>query len=624
MQKILNHRGPDAQGIWIEGNIGLAHTRLSILDLTERGDQPMFSPSGGTIIVYNGEVYNFQELDRQFSLLPKETGTDTETVQRILEGYGAAGLKSFNGMWAFALWDTQRHELMVSVDRVGIKSLYYCFDGNTFAFASETKALVGAGFASHDIDPFALSQVLANNYVMPPYTIYRDIRQLRPGTVAYVDDLGMRSETYWKLPYPSNSLDPDNWQDIGAELCHLLGDSTKKRLTADVPVGVFLSGGVDSSIVSALTVDHMRNGTKSFSIGFTPSSRGDELANATRTSQLVGTEHHESRVTPKIFLQSLDDGLFSLDQPSYAGLEVFFVSRFAREQVKVCLSGTGGDELFAGYDQHPLHIKMQHRLLILQSLPRKHRGYLCDMLKNARVSGFRSGMRLRRLLNYSLRPLDFITDQRIQLPYGISLEDCLALHMKDAFPSNLIVRLKTLLEERMNGNRLDDYLNAALFLDAAFYLPHLLRDTDALSMAHALEVRVPFLDHRVIEFAFTIPRSLKIVNGVRKWILKKSMNHVFGDRYFRGKRGFGFPLGEWISGDSAFRDTFFETLGDEDAKNLFSEQVIRKVLDDSSSIFPWGWKLFCVARWYSVTKRNLELVSLDSMPPLKTGVPARN
>ncbi len=556
MGEALRHRGPDAGGEWVDAPAGVAvaHRRLSILDLSETGSQPMRSASGRHVIVYNGEVYNFPELRDEL----EAAGTrfrghsDTEVLLEGLERWGMVGtLPRLSGMFAFALWDADSRRLTLARDRAGKKPLYYGWAGNAFVFASELKALRAFPGFSADVDRVALGRYLQLGWVPGPRTIHAAVRKLPAGCAVTVEAGGSESEArpqpYWSaLDAAKNGL-AGAVREIGeAEAVEtleaLLAEAVRARMVADVEVGALLSGGIDSSLTVALMQRASPVPVKTFTIGFEV-ERYDESEAARALASHLGTEHTELMVRAEDALAVIPELPRIYDEPFADPSEIptFIVSRLARERVKVALSGDGGDELFAGYKRYPRALKSWSRW---GNMPAPLRGGLAAGLEGLARRGARSGSgrwagkaeRLSRAIGA-----------------GDGGELSFRMHQRCSRPEDLVPGFRP--EGRYGlapagTAEIADPLQAMMYADFAAYLvDDVLVKVDRASMALGLEVRCPLLDSRVLEFAWSLPRGLRIGDGGGKRIPRKLLERLVpAGLSQRPKRGFSPPVGAWLRG----------------------------------------------------------------------------
>jgi asparagine synthase (glutamine-hydrolysing) len=554
MTDAMAHRGPDAEGFFTKGPVHLAHRRLSIVDLSS-GQQPMFNEDGTRAIVYNGEIFNHAALRPELEAAGHRyrSHCDTETVLHAWEQFGPDCLLRFRGMFAFALWDERAQTLFCARDRLGIKPFYYYWDGRLFAFASEIKALFEHPAISPELDTSLLPEYLAFGYVSGEQSLFRNIRKLMPGHHLTLTLSGagpeLRTARYWDVPPPSPAASGRTDADWIAECRRRLEETVEMRLMSDVPLGTFLSGGLDSSAITALVRRMVPGAVKTFSVGYEEAAYS-ELSWARRAAQHIGTEHREVVVGMDQFFDALPRLIWHEDEPIAwpSSVSLYFVAKLAASEVKVVLTGEGSDELFAGYERYR-HYQFNRRWMDrYQHLP----------------SFLRSGVR-REIDSSSL----LSADVRRKLKHTfLGREDTLeSLQLDNFYAAFSQAEQATLLpgnQGRVYQSYLDVWNQAAerpllermLYADQKTYLVELLMKQDQMSMAASIESRVPFLDHTFVEFAATVPESLKIRGGEAKYILKKAVEDLLpNDIIYRKKMGFPTPLRGWLAGARAARLT---------------------------------------------------------------------
>ncbi|MDQ1637744.1 MAG: hypothetical protein QOF62_1083 [Pyrinomonadaceae bacterium] len=542
MCRVIAHRGPDDQGMWVKDQVALGMRRLSIIDLAG-GHQPMSGCEGTVTLVFNGEIYNYRDLQRELESHGHQfkTHSDTETIVHAYEEYGAGCLEHLRGMFAFAIWDARKRELFIARDRVGKKPLYYTITtSGTLIFGSELKSLREHPEFRREISVEALDSYLTFGYVPDPLTIFRDVHKLPPGHHLTFKDGRARVEQYWDFPYENEQENPArNEDECLEELRELLDESVRLRMEADVPLGAFLSGGIDSSTVVGLMARHATQPVKTFSIGFHEDSHS-ELKYARIAAQRFGTDHHEFIVTPDI-CEIVDELVWHFDEPfaDSSAIPTYMVSKLARQHVTVALSGDGGDEVFAGYTRYALDRKRS----AFAHLPRLVRqGVMQPLGRNLPHGAWGRNY----LHNVALDPLDrYIEDisifTRLNKP---------ALYTGDFRRQLATSEAAQRFRVYAAHSRADDPLDPLLYLDSKTYLPgDILTKVDRMSMAASLEVRVPLLDHKLIEFVCTrIPASMKMKGLETKHIFKRAVrNLVPAEILNRPKQGFGIPIDRWIN-----------------------------------------------------------------------------
>ena len=550
MCTVISHRGPDDQGTMVNDVVALGMRRLSIIDLSG-GHQPM--SSGDFTLVFNGEIYNYRELREQLQARGYrfQTKSDTESILHSYEEYGDNCVDHLRGMFAFALWDANKRKLFIARDRVGEKPLYYTLTKNgTFVFGSELKCLLEHPDVEREIDPEALDAYLTFGYVPDPLSIFKGIKKLAPGYSLTLIDGNVSVKQYWDFPY--EQAEERSEDDYVEELRQRLQESVRMRLVSDVPLGAFLSGGVDSSTIVALMAQEMSEPVKTFSIGFAEDSY-DELKYARLVAQRFGTDHHELIVTPDV-CNIVDELIRHFDEPfaDQSAIPTYYVSKLAREYVTVVLSGDGGDELFAGYTRYAVDLKRQG----FERLPRFLRQNVMKSLSEHLPHGARGR---NYLYNVALDPIDRYID-------NISVFTKLnrtSLYSQD-FLESLGGQQSAVAMYRELASHVDtgEPLERLLYLDSKTYLPgDILTKVDRMSMAVSLEARVPLLDHELIEFVGRMPASLKMRGDESKYIFKRAVENLVPKEILtRSKQGFGVPIGAWIN--DQLRERTHETLKD--------------------------------------------------------------
>lgn len=596
MCRSLTHRGPDDQGMMVEGPVSLGMCRLSIIDLAG-GHQPISNEDGSVTIVFNGEIYNYRELQEELQARGHsfQTNSDTETIVHAYEEFGEACVDRLRGMFAFAIWDERQNKIFIARDRVGKKPLYYTVTSQgTFVFGSELKALLAHAEVSREINPEALDAYLTLGYVPDPLCIFRDCHKLPPGHHLSFRQGQVTLKQYWDFRFERNETASRNAEDYLEELRVLLDEAVRIRLISDVPLGAFLSGGVDSSAVVGLMARHTRQPVKTFSIGFHEDSY-DELKFARVAARHFGTDHHEFIVTPDI-CKVVDELAWHFDEPfaDPSALPTYMVSKLAREHVTVALSGDGGDELFAGYTRYGI----DQRRAPFGRVPRVLRESLLRPLSQQLPH---AAWGRNYLHNVSLDAADRFLDS-VSVFTGLTKRALYAPEFRTHLQGE---GLSTASFRFLAGRvRSGDPLDVLLYLDSKTYLPgDILTKVDRMSMAVSLEARTPLLDHKLIEFVARIPASLKLRGGETKHIFKRAIeDFVPREILHRAKQGFGVPIQQWIN--VQLREQMHETLTDTRARGrgytepryvaqLLSEHE-RGRRDHSMPL----WTLFMLEQWF--------------------------
>ncbi|HEU4593746.1 MAG TPA: asparagine synthase (glutamine-hydrolyzing) [Pyrinomonadaceae bacterium] len=547
MNEAIHHRGPDEEGTYLRGRAGMAMRRLAIIDLAG-GQQPISNEDGTAWIVFNGEIYNFRELKERLEKLGHRfrTDCDTEAIVHAYEEYGADAPKHLRGMFAFAIWDERKGELFLARDRVGKKPLLYAHVGGKLVFGSEFQALLLHPEVGRDVDREAIHHYLSFMCVPAPMTAYRQIRKLEPGhSLRYTRDGEIKIERYWQPDF-SKKIDISE-EEAGERVLEILRDAVRVRLMSEVPLGAFLSGGVDSSTVVALMSEVSSTPVKTFSIGFEEQDFS-ELHHARRVAEHVGAEHHEFIVRPDA-LEVLPTLVEHYGEPyaDSSAIPTYYVARETRKHVTVALNGDGGDESFAGYERYAaMRLSERYRKLPHVLRERVIRQAV-ELLPSSELKRGRVRSLKRFLQSASLPPVErylrwvsvfdtgakagLYTDEFRRETAGADVRQWLAPWFA-----------------RANGAGVVD---ASLLTDTMTYLPNdLLVKVDIASMAVSLEARSPFLDHHVIEFAASLPERLKLRGLTTKYLLKRSLKKLLpSDNLTRKKMGFGVPVGHWFRGE---------------------------------------------------------------------------
>jgi asparagine synthase (glutamine-hydrolysing) len=543
MCTIMRHRGPDGEGVHVGPGVGLGMRRLAVLDLVT-GDQPVANEAGTVHVVFNGEIYNYREL-RQELIARGHTfrGTgDSEIIPHLYDEHGLAFISRLNGMFAIALWDSERCRLLLTRDRVGIKPLFYSLRRGNLYFGSEVKCILAADGSAREIDPLGVDQFLTFEYTASPATLFRDIRKVPPGSWLSWTEGTVLQGRFWDFPPPAQPLDAPV-SEIAERLRHTLAAAVRRQLVSDVPLGAFLSGGIDSSIMVAAMSEVSTTPPLTFSVGFADASYS-ELHHARAVASHCGTRHHEEVLTPD-YLSVLPDVVSQLDQPiaDFSVFPTLLVARMARNQVTVALGGDGGDELFAGYDAYQAD---RYSARSLDWLPRPLRAHI-DRL--ARLMPLGEGKRgfsnqSRRFLEGAALPAAW---QHMRWMIFLQEQGRAQLYSRE-FRASIPDQTGALVLSRFDRDQRDRLANQ-MRCDLRFYLPeNVLQKVDAMSMANSLEARVPYLDNEVIDLALSIPSDLKLRGGVRKWILKKAFAQRLPKEILqRGKEGFSMPMKNWLT-----------------------------------------------------------------------------
>ena len=558
MGAAIRHRGPDDDGVWLDPPSGMAlvHQRLAIVDLSPAGHQPMTSESGRWVLAYNGEIYNHQDLRHKIEGACSRPGwrghSDTETLLACIEEWGVeATLKHCIGMFAFALWDRQERRLILARDRAGEKPLYYGWQGDVFLFGSELKALRAHPAFNAAVDRGALALFLRHNYIPAPYSIHQGIFKLPPGTWLELAQ-GQRDaapRAYWSLAEVAarGMAEPFTGTDAEAvdELSRLLGNAVVGQQIADVPLGALLSGGIDSSLITALMQQHSRRPVRTFTIGFEEKAY-DEATHARAVAAHLGTEHTELRVSAGDALELIPRLPSMYDEPfaDSSQLPTHLVMALARQHVTVALSGDAGDEFFGGYNRYLFLPKVWRTLGWMPGALRSPALYLAGLAPGVLGKAIGAGQaadkiaKLRRLFATPVRSIDDLYRATVS-----EWPDPAGMLVDGHVPPNL-------LDSRDRWPSLADPVSRMMALDGMTYMPDdILVKVDRAAMAVSLETRAPFLDRDVMEFAWRLPMHMKLRDGKGKWILRQLLDrHVPRALIERPKMGFGIPLDQWLRG----------------------------------------------------------------------------
>lgn len=542
----MAYRGPDDAGVYVNGPVGLGHRRLSILDLSSLGHQPMSSADGKVWITYNGEIYNFQHLKKKLEEegVQFKSNCDTEVIIALYQKYGINCLDLLEGMFAFAIWDADKKQLFLARDRIGKKPLFYFYNNSVLIFASEIKAILEDSIVKRTMNYQALADYFKHLYVPDPKTIYQNIFKLKPGHFLICNEQGLREKQYWDVSFAKHAEGSD--EEIAATLLTLLEEAVQKRLVSDVPLGAFLSGGIDSSAVVALMSRLQEKSVTTCSIGF-DAEKYDEIPFARTIAQKFQTDHHEFTVKQKAedILPAL---AYYFDEPfaDASSVPTYYVSQLARQQVTVALSGDGGDENFAGYEKYHIDdIENKIRAFFPQFLRQSLCPFFSNIFHNINNNTCRKASSLLNTMSFEADFGFYLSNTEFDDKIWFNcLNQNFRAQIKDYDPSELT-------RHYYHQADTDDHLSKILYTDLKTYLAgDILVKVDRMSMANSLEVRAPILDHKVIEYAATIPSRLKYKQGEKKYILKQAFAQILPHEIMdRKKMGFSVPLAEWLRGE---------------------------------------------------------------------------
>jgi asparagine synthase (glutamine-hydrolysing) len=561
MRETLAHRGPDDLGEYIRPLddhgpfVFFGHRRLSIIDLSG-GHQPLSNEDGSVWVIFNGEIYNFKELKRKLEALGHrfKTNSDTEVIAHAYEEYKEECFKRFNGMFAISIWDESNHRLILARDRLGKKPLYYSSINGTLLFASELKAILAYPHFSRKISSLSLMKYLFYEFIPSPHTIFNDANKIPSASYLIMDKKGMEVRRYWSPFNVEEKGKKLSEREIEYRLLELLRSSVKRRLMSDVPLGIFLSGGIDSSAITAFAQEEIPGKVKTFSIGFEDPSF-DESNYASLVSKFLGTEHFEQRMTAKDLLDIIPHLPDILDEPMADAsiLPTYLLSKFTREYVTVALGGDGGDELFAGYPTYLAH-----------KIARKYEHFLGNLHPVINFLGNLLPVSDNNI-SFDFKVKKFLSG--IGYPDGIRNSVWLGSFsfrdIENVVSSDLLnycdrIKLIEEISSYKEGILIKDPLTLLQYLDMKLYLQEsILVKVDRASMACSLEVRAPFLDYELVEFVMGLPSRLKLKGLTSKYILKKAMKNILPKEVIqRKKKGFGVPIAKWV------KEPLIELFGD--------------------------------------------------------------
>lgn len=579
MRDVIEHRGPDDSGEFFDETVALGHRRLSIVDVAH-GHQPMFNQEESCVIVYNGEVYN--HADYRIELSAKgykyQTTCDTEAILHLYEEYGENCVEKLRGMFAFAVWNRREKTLFIARDRVGIKPLYYVHDvdGNLF-FASEIKSLLAANAVKPEINYAALPDQLANHGTSADETLFKHVKRLLPGHTLLWKDGKITIKKYWDI-----SFEPKHEKKSDAEFVEewreLFKESVKLRLMADVPLGMFLSGGIDSSAICAMMAEMVSEPIKTFSVGF-KEREANEFHYARIVSKAFGTDHHEITITPEQFFDELPSLVWHEDEPLgfIASVPLYFVSKLAQKHVKVVLTGEGSDEILGGYGRYSKTLQLLNYGKKYESLTPE---FLRKIVKN-NVENLPMSRKLKRTFLARKADIENLYFDNFAIFTKAMQENLLTKETKARIAEkNPYVELANWL----NQTDAKDILDKLLYADSKTYLHELLMKQDQMSMAASIESRVPFLDHKLVEYTAKLPEKMKIRGGETKWILREAMKGILPEEILtRSKMGFPVPVGNWFRNE--FKDVVDEYALSERtlSRGIFNPNFVREIVAKHNS-----------------------------------------
>jgi len=583
MRDVIKHRGPDDVGIFVDDRVGLGHRRLSIVDVAA-GHQPMTNEDGSLQITYNGEIYNHadyrNELEERGHVY--NTHCDTETILHLYEEHGPRCVEYLRGMFAFAIWDVRRRELFIARDRLGVKPLYFAHtDDGCLYFGSEIKTLFQTGAVTPELNFKFLPDYLANHATSGEETLYRGVKRLLPGHTLTWRDGEIEINKYWDVSFLKTQDEKRSDRDFIAEWAELFRTSVRLRLMADVPLGMFLSGGIDSSAIAAMMSGMVDEPIKTFSVAFAE-REANELEYARIVAEAYKTNHHEVVVSPEQFFEALPRLVWHEDEPLAhpSSVALYFVSLLASQHVKVVLTGEGSDELLAGYGRY-------RKTIVNLSVGKLYRSFAPSILQTAVRSGV-TGLPTSRVRQKLLRSFLNVTPDIESIYFDnfavfpLAMQTGLLSH--EAREQVGMIDPYAGVREALEETDAKSLLDRLLYADIKTYLHELLMKQDQMSMATSIESRVPFLDHKLVEFTCSLPERLKLRGGTTKYILREAMKGVLPEAILsRPKMGFPVPIGAWFRG--AYKPVVDEYVLSERAvsRNIFNPEFVRDLVNRHQS-----------------------------------------
>ena len=611
MCQMMIHRGPDDEGVYInhqlqatshqsKPSVGLGHRRLSIIDLSVSGHQPMCNEDGTIWIVLNGEIYNYIELvkDLREKGHKFKSNTDTEAIIHLYEEYGEECVKKLRGMFAFTIWDEKEEVLMLARDRPGKKPLLYYYKNGIFCFSSEFSSLLASGLIDKEIDPKAINYYLTFGYIPAPMTIYKNVYKLPPAHILIFKNGQVNIKRYWNLDYTKKIEISE--EEAASEVLRLLKEAVKIRLQSDVPLGAFLSGGIDSSTIVALMSQLTGERVKTFSIGFDDKDYS-ELKYANKVADTFNTEHHEFVVKPNV-IEILPILIDHYGEPyaDSSAIPTYYVSRQTKQHVTVALNGDGGDEVFAGYERYQAVLLSE----MYQKIPAILRNSLFQTIGNLIPDSFGQKDRLKSIKRF-IEGAHLPLSKRYLQWIGMFTEKA----RNDMYTDEFLRKVSDsdplrIISKTLNSSNGLSLLDRLLLTDTMTYLPDdLLVKVDITSMANSLECRSPFLDHPLMEFAASLPAKYKLRRFIKKYILKKAVENIIpNDNIYRRKMGFAVPVGRWFRGE--LKGLLQETLLSQDSlkRGYFKPDKIKDIVfQHTSGQKDWSfqlWSLLMLELWH--------------------------
>ena len=618
MRDVITHRGPDEEGLFIDRNVGLGHRRLSIVDVAS-GHQPMTNAEDGTLhIIYNGEIYNHADYRESLEANGHVYAThcDTETILHLYEEHGASCVDYLRGMFAFAIWDQRKQELFIARDRLGVKPLYYVHtDDGSLYFGSEIKTLLEAGAVKPDLNYAVFSDYLANHATSGEETLFRGVKRLLPGHVMTWRDGELTIRRYWDVDFSKDDNAPRDDKTYVKQWSDLFRESVRLRLMADVPLGMFLSGGIDSSAIAAVMSGMVSEPIKTFSVAFAE-REANELEYARLVAEAYKTNHHEIVVSPEQFFEALPRLVWHEDEPLAhpSSVALYFVSHLAAQHVKVVLTGEGSDEMLAGYGRYRrtiwnLALGQQYKKFTPAVARDTIRKQIERLLPGGRMR--QKLMRTFLVLSPELESIYFDNFAVFPAPmqqHMFTRETTERIGSIDPY-----VELRRLLERTKDLSLLD----GLLYADIKTYLHELLMKQDQMSMAASIESRVPFLDHKLVEFTARMPDAMKLRGGTTKYVLRESMKGVLPEKILsRRKMGFPVPIGSWFRG--AYRSIIDEYVVSDRAmsRGIFAPDFVREIVSLHQAGEDHSERLWALVNFEMWQRRFFDSEELNAMEPI--------
>ena len=579
MTDAIVHRGPDDEGLYVKDNVGLGHRRLSIIDLSQRAHQPMCNEDGTVWIVYNGEIYNYQELNKKYLLENHQikSNCDTETIIHLWEEFGPKCVDHLRGMFSFAIWDETKKTFFAAVDRLRIKPFYFTESNGSFVFSSELKSILESGLYQGGVNFEGIHHYLSMQAIPVPLTIYENIFTLPGGYAMEVKDGKVSVYQYWDVEFETNDGYSESYYQ--KQLKDLVTESIEMRMMSDVPLGAFLSGGIDSSIIVAVMKNISENPVKTFSIGYDiGGAEWDDTRYAKLVSEKYSTDHKVKIVTAKDVLDEMENFIYYLDQPSTDAINSYFVSQLAAQDVTVVQCGQGGDELFAGYFTFDVIEKYFKRDQAWDKIPPFLRkaivgthSKLSPLFKNLSVSAsFDNFLNAYGSFSRKYAKIRMELDETEKLRTYTDL-------FRDRIGDLDTINIYDKYDEAFGSGK--DIINKVSYFDLKTHLGDvLMRDVDTMSMAFSLETRIPLIDHKLVEFVAKMPTSLKMKNGTKKYIFINAMRDLLPEEVVtRKKRGFAFPLRLWLRRELKPLLEFVLSKENIESRGLFKNEEIQKL-----------------------------------------------